>query len=45
MRDLVIHDWPLIQWKYFGLAILYALAYIAIFLAGACLVFRRKAVN
>ena len=28
MRDLIIHDWPLIGWKYFGLAVLYALAYI-----------------
>jgi hypothetical protein len=45
MRDLVIHNWPLIEWKFFGLAILYALAYTALFLTGACLVFRRKAVN
>ncbi len=45
MRDLVIHDWPLIPWKFFGLAMLYALAYMGVFLAGACLVFRRKAVN
>jgi Cu-processing system permease protein len=45
MRDLVIHNWPLVEWKYVGLAILYALAYIAVFLTGACLVFRRKAVN
>jgi len=44
-RDLVIHNWPLIHWEYFGLAILYALVYTAVFLAGACLVFRRKAVN
>ena len=45
MRDLVIHNWPLIQWKFFSLAVLYALAYTAVFLTGACLVFRRKAVN
>ncbi len=45
MRDLVIHNWPLIHWKYYILAILYALAYAAVFLTGACLVFRRKAVN
>ena len=45
VRDLVIHNWPLIPWKYFSLAILYALAYTAVFLAGACLVFRRKPVN
>jgi ABC-type transport system involved in multi-copper enzyme maturation permease subunit len=45
VRDLVIHNWPLIPWKYFSLAILYALAYTAAFLVGACLVFRRKPVN
>jgi ABC-type transport system involved in multi-copper enzyme maturation permease subunit len=45
VRDLIIHDWPLIGWKYFGFAILYALAYTAVFLIAACLVFRRKAVN
>jgi ABC-type transport system involved in multi-copper enzyme maturation permease subunit len=45
VRDLVIHNWPLIPWKYFSLAILYALAYMAAFLVGACLVFRRKPVN
>jgi Cu-processing system permease protein len=44
-RDLIIHNWPLIHWNFFGLAILYALAYTAVFLVGACLVFRRKAVN
>jgi len=45
VRDLIIHNWPLIGWKYFGLAILYALAYMAALLIAACLVFRRKAVN
>jgi Cu-processing system permease protein len=45
MRDLIVHDWPLIAWRFFGLAILYALVYTAVFLVGACLVFRRKAVN
>jgi Cu-processing system permease protein len=44
-RDLIIHNWPLIRWQFWGLAILYACAYIAVFLTGACLVFRRKAVN
>jgi ABC-type transport system involved in multi-copper enzyme maturation permease subunit len=44
-RDLIIHDWPLIDWRFYGLAILYALVYTAVFLAGACLVFRRKPVN
>jgi ABC-type transport system involved in multi-copper enzyme maturation permease subunit len=45
MRNLIVHDWPLIEWKFFGLNILYSLAYTAIFLIAACLVFRRKAVN
>jgi ABC-type transport system involved in multi-copper enzyme maturation permease subunit len=45
VRDLVIHNWPLIPWLYFSLALLYALGYMAVFLVGTCLVFRRKAVN
>jgi ABC-type transport system involved in multi-copper enzyme maturation permease subunit len=45
VRDLIIHNWPLIPWLYYSLALLYALGYMAVFLAGACLVFRRKAVN
>ena len=45
MRNLIIHDWPLIEWKFFSLNILYSLAYTAVFLVAACLVFRRKAVN
>jgi len=45
LRDLVVHDWPLIEWEYIILALLYASFYMAVFLIGACLVFRRKAVN
>jgi ABC-type transport system involved in multi-copper enzyme maturation permease subunit len=45
MRNLIVHDWPLIEWSFVGLYILYALAYTAAFLVAACLVFRRKAVN
>jgi ABC-type transport system involved in multi-copper enzyme maturation permease subunit len=44
-RDLIIHDWPLIHWKYFAGAICYALVYMAVFLTGANLAFRRLAVN
>ena len=44
LRDLVIHNWPM-QWEYIGLALLYAAFYMAVFLVGACLVFRRKAIN
>lgn len=45
MRNLIIHDWPLISWNFVGLAALYLIAYILVFLVAACLVFRRKAVN
>ena len=45
MRNLIVHDWPLISWNFFGLDILYSLAYTGVFLVAACLVFRRKAVN
>jgi ABC-type transport system involved in multi-copper enzyme maturation permease subunit len=45
MRNLIVHDWPLIEWIFIGKYILYALAYTAAFLVTACLVFRRKAVN
>jgi len=45
MRNLIVHDWPLVEWKFIGLDALYLLAYTAVFLVAACLVFRRKAVN
>jgi ABC-type transport system involved in multi-copper enzyme maturation permease subunit len=45
MRDLVVHNWPTVPWMYFCLALLYGAFYMAVFLIGACLVFRRKAVN
>jgi ABC-type transport system involved in multi-copper enzyme maturation permease subunit len=45
MRNLIVHDWPLIEWKFIGLDTLYLLAYAAFFLVAACLVFRRKSVN
>jgi ABC-type transport system involved in multi-copper enzyme maturation permease subunit len=45
MRNLIIHDWPLIEWKFVWLLSVYLLVYIAFFLAAACLIFRRKAVN
>jgi Cu-processing system permease protein len=45
MRNLVVHDWPLIGWNFIVLDLLYLLAYTAVFLVAACLVFRRKAVN
>jgi ABC-type transport system involved in multi-copper enzyme maturation permease subunit len=45
MRNLIVHDWPLIGWNFVALDALYLLAYAAAFLVAACLVFRRKAVN
>jgi ABC-type transport system involved in multi-copper enzyme maturation permease subunit len=45
MRNLIVHDWPLIGWSFVGLDAFYSLAYAAVFLVAACLVFRRKAVN
>jgi Cu-processing system permease protein len=45
MRNLIIHDWPLIDWSFVCLAGVYYLAYAAVFLTAACLIFRRKPVN
>ncbi len=45
LRDLIIHNWPLVPWKIFSLAILYALAYATALLIATCVMFRRKAVN
>jgi ABC-type transport system involved in multi-copper enzyme maturation permease subunit len=45
MRNLIVHDWPLIGWNFVALDALYLLAYAGAFLAAACLVFRRKPVN
>jgi ABC-type transport system involved in multi-copper enzyme maturation permease subunit len=45
MRNLIVHDWPLIEWRFVAFDALYLLAYAAVFLVAACLVFRRKAVN
>jgi ABC-type transport system involved in multi-copper enzyme maturation permease subunit len=45
MRNLIIHDWPLISWNFVWLGSLYLLAYALLFLVAACLIFRRKAIN
>ncbi len=45
LRARVVHDWALVKWGYIGLATLYGWAYMAAFLAGACVLFRRKALN
>ncbi len=45
MRNLIVHDWPPIGWRFVSLDAVYSLAYAAVFLVAACLVFRRKAIN
>jgi ABC-type transport system involved in multi-copper enzyme maturation permease subunit len=45
MRNLIVHDWPLIGWNFIALEALYLLAYAGAFLVAASLVFRRKPVN
>ena len=45
VRDLIIHNWPPIQWLVCLKASAYALVYAAVFLAASCLLFRRKALN
>jgi len=45
VRDLIIYDQHLVSWVDCGLATLYGLLYMAVFLVGAWLVFRRKALN
>ena len=45
LRDLIIHDWPLVNWSMIGIATLYGAAYAAAFLGIACFLFRRKPLN
>jgi ABC-type transport system involved in multi-copper enzyme maturation permease subunit len=45
VRDLIIYDQHLVGWVDCGLATLYALLYMAVFLVGAWMVFRRKPLN
>jgi ABC-type transport system involved in multi-copper enzyme maturation permease subunit len=45
VRDLIIHNWPPIAWSVCGMATLYALAYAAVFLIAASVIFRRRALN
>jgi len=42
VRDLIIHNWPLIGWNIWGIAVVYALVYTLLLVFGAWLVFRRK---
>lgn len=45
LRERIIHDWPAVDWPSVGLLGLYLVAYIAVFLTAACLIFRRKPIN
>jgi ABC-type transport system involved in multi-copper enzyme maturation permease subunit len=45
VRDLIVHNWPPIAWHTCGLATVYAMAYTAMFLVAACLIFRRRPLN
>ncbi len=45
VRDLVIYDQNMVGWADCALATLYALVYMALFLLGTWLVFRRKPLN
>jgi len=45
IRDLVVYDHSPVAWGDCGLATVYAVLYMAVFLLGAWLVFRRKALN
>jgi len=42
VRDLIVHNWPLIGWNIWGIAVLYALVYAALLVFTSWLVFRRK---
>jgi hypothetical protein len=45
VRDLIIHNWPPIQWLVCLKASAYAIVYAAVFLVASCFLFRRKALN
>jgi ABC-type transport system involved in multi-copper enzyme maturation permease subunit len=45
LRDLIVHNWGLVPWGIFAAAIGYASVYAALFLALACLRFRRQAIH
>ena len=42
LRDLIVHDWPLIPWGIWLIALAYAAAYTALLLLLSWLAFRRK---
>lgn len=44
VRDLIVHDWGTVPWLIWLGALVYATVYATLFLALACLAFRRKAI-
>lgn len=42
VRDLIVHNWPLIGWHLWGIAVGYALVYAGLLFLAAWLIFRRK---
>jgi Cu-processing system permease protein len=44
-QERSIHDWPLIEWGYFAIAVAYAFAYSAVLTFLSWLAFRRKSLN
>jgi ABC-type Na+ efflux pump permease subunit len=45
VRDLIVHNWPMVPWLPWSGALLYAALYTAVFLWCGWLLFRRKALN
>jgi Cu-processing system permease protein len=45
VRDLIIHDWPLVPWLVWLGALCYGAVYTSLFLLAAWLLFRRRALN
>ena len=45
VRDLLVHNWGVIPWGIWAVALGYAAVYASFFLAIACVIFRRKAIQ
>lgn len=45
VRDLIIHNWPVLPWQVVGMALGYGALYTAAFLVAAMLVFRRRSLT
>jgi ABC-type transport system involved in multi-copper enzyme maturation permease subunit len=45
VSELMVHNWPAINWPAYGAALVYALIYTGLLVFAACRLFRRKALN